>query len=182
MTPAERFVVVAGVSLLVFNLILFSLCLSLVLDSKAAKNDTAQLIALTSRLLENQQVTPLPKEVRTILETTAMPGLKQLETTSSQEAKGAGGCPLLQRNASPTTAQPEVTETQGVTEVAQSTEAGYEETSQGPSDEQKKISSMEERIANLEKIVLKGREVTTTSQPTKLRRRRNGGERTSLLS
>lgn len=180
MTPAERFVVVAGVSLLVFNLILFSLCISLVLDSKAAKNDTAQLIALTGRLLENQQATPSPKEVRT----TTLPALKQLETTSSQQANAAEGCPLLQRSTSATTSQPEVPETQGVTEVAQSTEADYEETSQRPSDEEKKIRLLEERIASLEKTVklLENRELTVTLPPNQLRRRRNGGERTSLLS
>lgn len=161
MTPAERFVVVAGASLLVFNLILFSLCISLVFDSKAARNDTAKLIDITSRLLENQQALAIQ------------------EANSLEGAKSAEGCPL------PTVFQTEVPATPEVTEVALSTQSDIKENRQEPRDAKETIKSLEERIGVLEKLVedlRKEKEGTITTQPTILRRKRNGEGRSSLLS
>lgn len=60
MSSTERFVVVAGACLLVLNVLLFGLCLALVLDSQANRNENAQFLALTYRLLEKQEATTVP--------------------------------------------------------------------------------------------------------------------------
>lgn len=60
MSSTERFVVVAGACLLVLNVLLFGLCLALVLDSQAIRNENAQFLALTYRMLEKQEATTVP--------------------------------------------------------------------------------------------------------------------------